>query len=700
MAKRRIVRRTTHPTHSRFRRSAVADQRCAGCAGRISGRCGGRLCRFRLEVLAGLGGDTAGDRRGDARRPASRQPPHQASDAILADHRYRRAHCVVRGDGAYSHLWSLVGQTHPNSPTWWKSRRLKWRRLISPPSRKRRLNSASRKRPICPSPPSERKAPQQTDPEKRCPRRQCRWKAWRSIRASSPPTNGGWKTSNRLRGKATRRRYSRGKPRLRSRKSRWRSRRPISRGLLPSGRGEKVDAADLVRKRTDEGLTFKRSVDLAPVDEKFSEQPRLARKQDDLGDPLDSTAAAALPRRLNNPPSRQTPRSKSTRPPAASRETQPDAVAPANTIATRQSTTSPISEPRPTPPTSDAAATVGGDAARALAAPEQPQLAQAERPASSARHGQRLAPTRRRTQWLKRLNRIQRRRMPIAASSRATSGGKSSATSEPQRRRAVPAEAEPETVAASAARAFQSAETPAISPAVAPLQVRQVARPPATQWLRIPLPKASPSSRSHRRREAQPAESKQCVERYRSRRRGGRGARVEAEAGATGIAANAGPRLARLRFAQWRRATPLGRPRFAPRGGGNGSLGNECRQPGACPSVAGIGPAGRRPFGLALSKGNGGVAGGGRSPNADRAMAAGESPALVASGAAQRAEASQAQPEGAALAPAPGPHSPRGGRRRPALGGNPRHGRSGRRFWLTASRFHRRQRQRRRQRSP
>lgn len=73
--------------------------------------------------------------------------------------------------------------------------------------------------------------------------------------------------------------------------------------------------------------------------------------------------------------------------------------------------------------------------------------------------------------------------------------------------------------------------------------------------------------------------------------------------------------------------------------------------PAVAQSEQGSGQPSVQPSRMALSKAQGGTAGAGRSINLDRAMPAADSPAQVASGAAQRASASQNSAPGPALAP-------------------------------------------------
>jgi hypothetical protein len=74
--------------------------------------------------------------------------------------------------------------------------------------------------------------------------------------------------------------------------------------------------------------------------------------------------------------------------------------------------------------------------------------------------------------------------------------------------------------------------------------------------------------------------------------------------------------------------------------------------PAAAVAAAGTGDPAASPARMALSRSLAGVAGAGRSPNVDSSMPGGTSPALVASGAARRAEATQQAAPGAALSPA------------------------------------------------
>ena len=73
--------------------------------------------------------------------------------------------------------------------------------------------------------------------------------------------------------------------------------------------------------------------------------------------------------------------------------------------------------------------------------------------------------------------------------------------------------------------------------------------------------------------------------------------------------------------------------------------------PALAAAAQGTGDTSAQPARMALSKSLAGVAGAGQSANLDRATPAGESPAMVASGSAQRAKSTQNTPEGAALAP-------------------------------------------------
>jgi hypothetical protein len=73
--------------------------------------------------------------------------------------------------------------------------------------------------------------------------------------------------------------------------------------------------------------------------------------------------------------------------------------------------------------------------------------------------------------------------------------------------------------------------------------------------------------------------------------------------------------------------------------------------PAASVSIAAAAASSAQPGRMALSRGQAGVAGGGASPNVDSSLPGGDSPALAASGAARRAEATQSGPPGAALSP-------------------------------------------------
>lgn len=73
--------------------------------------------------------------------------------------------------------------------------------------------------------------------------------------------------------------------------------------------------------------------------------------------------------------------------------------------------------------------------------------------------------------------------------------------------------------------------------------------------------------------------------------------------------------------------------------------------PAANVAAQGAGDPTAQPARMALSKSLAGTAGSGRSPNVDRALPGGESPSLVASSAARRAEATQQAPPGDALSP-------------------------------------------------
>ncbi len=73
--------------------------------------------------------------------------------------------------------------------------------------------------------------------------------------------------------------------------------------------------------------------------------------------------------------------------------------------------------------------------------------------------------------------------------------------------------------------------------------------------------------------------------------------------------------------------------------------------PAANVAAQGAGDPTAQPARMALSKSLAGTAGAGRSPNADRAQPAGDSPSLVASSAARRAEATQEAPPGDAFSP-------------------------------------------------
>jgi hypothetical protein len=73
--------------------------------------------------------------------------------------------------------------------------------------------------------------------------------------------------------------------------------------------------------------------------------------------------------------------------------------------------------------------------------------------------------------------------------------------------------------------------------------------------------------------------------------------------------------------------------------------------PAQAVAAQGAGDPSAQPARMALSKSLGGVAGVGRSPNMDRSLPGGAGPAMVASSAARRAEATQSGPPGDALAP-------------------------------------------------
>ena len=73
--------------------------------------------------------------------------------------------------------------------------------------------------------------------------------------------------------------------------------------------------------------------------------------------------------------------------------------------------------------------------------------------------------------------------------------------------------------------------------------------------------------------------------------------------------------------------------------------------PAAAVAATGMGDPSAQPAQLALTRAQAGTAGAGRSPNLDSSLPGAASPALTASGAARRAEATQSTPQGDALSP-------------------------------------------------
>jgi hypothetical protein len=97
---------------------------------------------------------------------------------------------------------------------------------------------------------------------------------------------------------------------------------------------------------------------------------------------------------------------------------------------------------------------------------------------------------------------------------------------------------------------------------------------------------------------------------------------------------------------------PSGTPQRAVAAAATAGSPTAVESPAASVATAGAGDPAASPARLALSRSLAGVAGAGRSPNVDSSMPGGASPALVASGAARRAESTQESAPGAALSPA------------------------------------------------
>jgi hypothetical protein len=99
-------------------------------------------------------------------------------------------------------------------------------------------------------------------------------------------------------------------------------------------------------------------------------------------------------------------------------------------------------------------------------------------------------------------------------------------------------------------------------------------------------------------------------------------------------------------------AAPGGSPRRAVAAAATASSPTAVESPATAVAAAGSGDPTAQPARMALSRSLAGVAGAGQSPNIDSSLPGGSSPALVASGAARRAEATQQEAPGAALSPA------------------------------------------------
>lgn len=351
---------------------------------------------------------------------------------------------------------------------------------------------------------------------------------------------------------------------------------PSSTGAASDLPAREIAPSALVRKREDESLTIRRSVDQAPVESQENPELKIARRQEDARSVPDTTAAAALPRRLDSPAF--APRSQiqaDAAVAAQSRQTNPAAISPQNTAASQLVTASPEPRPQETPPL-PSALEVGrpGAARRRLEAPIEPQVA-------------------------RQLNER------LAGPSRATLRDQAAIDATAQ---SAPAETSSEAAVAAA-----------VTPSAAANLQRSAASP------EVDSPPASSEA---------PDSEAVAVD-------GGRAARAaEDRTMLPDAAPRESPALARVSAAERRSPTNADRPAVA--------------QAPTTAASAGLGPTA-----MALSKGVSGAAGGGRSPNTDRALPAGESPSLIASGAASRAQAVQNTPEGAAFSPSAPARVPR-----------------------------------------
>ncbi|MFV2066055.1 MAG: hypothetical protein ACC645_03680 [Pirellulales bacterium] len=386
---------------------------------------------------------------------------------------------------------------------------------------------------------------------------------------------------------------------------------------------------------------------------------RLSRRSESSTPRPEASPAPTLQRRLAQPA--RVPRSDvaSAESPAAARQTRPDPLTPNNTTARRQRTASPSRERIAAQPVPETTRNVSERAERRDQRNlRQPALAQTPTPVPNPRTRLTLRPDIA-TMAASTGDHATPQRAPAARISpnRLATGRRNTAHTAAARTSVEPGmvTSPADRVPSALPRRARASDAPSIA-ATSSRQAATARRPPT----RSPTPSSAAVTAAGSRSEGPPAQALGPSATTVARRGGGgptgaRGGPQPATPATTAAARPGGIASRRTAVASVPTMTPDApsgtTPTSATRSAALTRSPTRVDRPVLAAAEQGVGQRIASPARMALSKSLSGVAGFGQSANLDRALPADASPAMIASGAARRREATQQAPAGPALAP-------------------------------------------------